>query len=183
MKFFLTVLTAVLIAVLSFIIPFFRDKHPFVPNTIFYLAILVTSLDLIKSKHKGLVVLINLIHSPLPLIISIWFGAILYTTTLFHDYHLELGILMNSILTVLILSLSLRFQNLKIAFLMAIPIALMTPICASFLSSLFPSLMNIGESFEALSFSWQILMGISLAFSLRISNNENKRKTEKTAKN
>jgi hypothetical protein len=84
-------------------------------------------------------------------------------------YYIELGILLNSILTILLLNLSLRFTNLKLAFLMIILVAIGTPMLSKILFSAFPLLNINSESIEALSLSWQILMGIVLAIGLRTS--------------
>jgi len=168
-RLFLTVLAVLFLVLLSLTIPIIRDAQPFTSNSLFYFAVFITSLDRIKFKHKGMTLLLNLIHSPLPIIISIWFSALLYTNSILSVYYIELGILLNSILTILLLNLSLRFTNLKLAFLMIILVAIGTPMLSKILFSAFPLLNINSESIEALSLSWQILMGIVLAIGLRTS--------------
>jgi hypothetical protein len=169
MKIFRTILVVLVFAILSITIPVLRECQPFFANTTLYLAISISSLDLIKSKYKTLVVLFNSIHSPLILLISFWFGALIFTTPSFQGYYIELGMLLNSVLTILILSLSLRFQSLKLAFIGAILVAFASPMLASFISSLIPSINSNDDNFEALVISWQVLMGIVLAISMRMS--------------
>jgi hypothetical protein len=164
------------LASLSVAIPIFKNSLPLTLNSFFYAAILISNHDLIKSKHKVLVVLLNLIHCPLPVLISIWFGAILYTTSYFQEYYLQFGLLLNSVLTILILNLSLRFQNLKMAFIGSIIVAFASPIFAKSVTWLIPNTNSDSISLEAFWFSWQILMGILLAFSLRHSTLHQKEK-------
>jgi hypothetical protein len=167
----LTMTVCIVAAILPLTITTTESFYPFLVPLLFSFAVTLTSFDRISTKRKYQAFVLTTLLTTLLFFISVMLGLALGKSFL-GDNALYFICLLSGLLTVLIFSIAVKIDNLKLGLIVTGLFALLTPFLTKQLRG--QKILNIEFFGDPATFFiiWQTVIGLALAISIWTKTNK-----------